>query len=206
MFLSTLSGGSGASDAVLRAMFAARKRVFVDMLKWDVPVLAGQYEVDQFDDPDATYLVLSSPDGAHLGSARLLLTERPHILDTLFPELCHAAVPRGPAVREITRFCLDPDQNARQRRITRDTLVMALTSYALETGVERYTGVAELGWLQQILAFGWDCRALGFPRQLDGRLLGAIEIDIAPDTPALLAAAGIAPAVALDPVAARRAA
>ena len=108
MYLSTLSGGSGTGDAVLRAMFAARKHVFVDLLKWDVPVLAGQYEVDQFDGPDATYLVLSGPDGAHLGSARLLLTERPHILDTLFPGLCETAIPRGPAIREITSKVLTP--------------------------------------------------------------------------------------------------
>ena len=40
-------------DASLRAMFAARKQVFVDLLKWDLPVLAGEYELDQFDDPDA---------------------------------------------------------------------------------------------------------------------------------------------------------
>ena len=102
MFLSTISAGGGGEDAVLRAMFAARKRVFVDLLKWDVPVLAGQYEVDQFDDPHATYLVLTDADGAHLGSARLLDTERQHILDTLFPELSDEAVPSGPRIREIT--------------------------------------------------------------------------------------------------------
>jgi N-acyl-L-homoserine lactone synthetase len=33
MFLSTLSAGDG-EDMLLRAMFAARKRVFVDLLKW----------------------------------------------------------------------------------------------------------------------------------------------------------------------------
>lgn len=112
MFLTTLSGGSSASNMVLRAMFAARKRVFVDMLKWDVPVLAGQYEVDQFDDSHATYLILSDAEGGHLGSARLLETERPHILDTLFPELCELAIPRGPAVREITREVLTPLRHA----------------------------------------------------------------------------------------------
>jgi hypothetical protein len=31
-------------DGVLRAMFAARKSVFVDLLKWNVPVVAGSYE------------------------------------------------------------------------------------------------------------------------------------------------------------------
>ena len=38
-------------------MFEARKRVFVDLLKWDVPVLDDAYEIDQFDTPDASYLV-----------------------------------------------------------------------------------------------------------------------------------------------------
>lgn len=38
------SAARPASDAVLRAMFAARKSVFVDLLKWDVPVLDGAYE------------------------------------------------------------------------------------------------------------------------------------------------------------------
>lgn len=37
-------GTRPAPDGVLRAMFAARKSVFVDLLKWDVPVLGGQYE------------------------------------------------------------------------------------------------------------------------------------------------------------------
>lgn len=206
MFLTTISGTGGNEDAVLRAMFAARKRVFVDLLKWDVPVLAGQYEIDQFDDADASYLILTDARGGHLGSARLLRTERPHILDTLFPGLCTGSIPRGPAVREITRFCLDPEQDARQRRITRDTLVMALAEFALANGIAAYTGVAESGWLQQILGFGWDCRPLGPPQRIGRSLVGALHIAITTETPALLSAAGIAPVAILDPAAARRAA
>src|SRR3546814_6948058 len=39
--LHTLQFGTGPTpDGVLRAMLAARKSVFVDMLKWDVPCLA----------------------------------------------------------------------------------------------------------------------------------------------------------------------
>ena len=40
-------------DRLLRTMFEARKRVFVDLLKWDVPVLEGAYEIDQFDTREA---------------------------------------------------------------------------------------------------------------------------------------------------------
>jgi hypothetical protein len=38
------SGTGPVPDNVMRAMFAARKAVFVDLLKWDVPVIDGQFE------------------------------------------------------------------------------------------------------------------------------------------------------------------
>jgi N-acyl-L-homoserine lactone synthetase len=183
---------------VLREMFEARKRVFVDLLKWDVPVLEGRYEVDQFDDEEATYLIVPTEDGCHAGSARLLRTVRPHILDTLFPDLCAAPPPRGQDVLEITRFCLDRGRNAKERLETRNRLVSALVRYALDNRIATYTGVAEMGWLQQILAFGWRCRPLGLPRLACGRLLGALRIDIDADTPALLAANGIYRPTALE--------
>lgn len=190
----------------LRDMFAARKHVFVDLLKWDVPVLEGRYEVDQFDDEHAAYLIVARADGAHAGSARLLQTMRPHILDTLFPELCAAPPPRGRDVLEITRFCLGRGQNAQERLETRNLLVSALVRYALENGIATYTGVAEVGWLQQILAFGWRCRPLGLPKCIDGRMLGALRIDISDQTPALLAASGIYRLAPLEPIDIRHAA
>ena len=179
------------SDAAMRSMFAARKSVFVDLLKWDVPVLAGAYEVDQFDDVHATYLILAEPDGTHLGSARLLPTIRPHILDSFYAELCEEAPPREPATFEITRFCLDRRLTARERRAVRDTLVTALVEHALASGITAYSAIAEMGWFQQILAFGWRCVPLGLPRVVDGTMLAALRIDITSETPTLLAAAGI---------------
>jgi len=194
-----------ASDDVLRAMFAARKSVFVDLLKWDVPVIDGRYEVDQFDDEHATYLVLTDAEGGHLGSARLLPTTRPHILDSLYADLCEAAPPRGLDIFEITRFCLDRSLGARDRRQVRDTLVAALVSYALDHGITHYSAIAEMGWFQQILAFGWTCRPLGLPRITGGAMLAALMIEIDANTPARLAAAGIA-AADLDTVSRRAAA
>ncbi|MGJ0239837.1 acyl-homoserine-lactone synthase [Novosphingobium fluoreni] len=191
------SAAPPASDAVLRSMFAARKSVFVDLLNWDVPVLAGRYEVDQFDDAHATYLVLAEPDGTHLGSARLLPTNRPHILGSLYAQLCEDAPPRADDIFEITRFCLDRRLRARERRQVRDTLVAALVDHALAHGIAAYSAIAEIGWLQQILAFGWRCRPLGLPRVIDGTMLGALRIEIGRDTPALLAAAGITGAASL---------
>lgn len=184
-FIETGLRGPGQTQ-VLKSMFEARKRVFVDLLKWDVPVLDGRFEVDRFDDPHATYIILADSTGEHLGSARLLQTTRPHILGSLFPELCAGHFPTGPEVLEITRFCLDRRLGASDRLQVRNRLVSALVAHALRRGIRTYTGVAEMGWLQQILAFGWDCRPLGLPRSIGGRLVGALAISIEPDTPALL--------------------
>jgi N-acyl-L-homoserine lactone synthetase len=160
-------------------------------LKWDLPVLDGRFEVDEFDDSRATYLIIADERGDHLGSARLLPTTRRHILGSLFAGLCAAPPPDGPEVFEITRFCLSRRQNAAARRRTRNQLVTAIAWHALESGIRTYTGVAELAWLQQILAFGWDCRPLGVPARLECGMIGALAIEIRPDTPELLAANGI---------------
>lgn len=182
---------SATEDEVLRAMFAARKEVFVDLLGWAVPVLGGRFEVDQFDDEHAIYLVVTDPAGGHLASARLLPTTRPHILADLYAPLCDGEVPRGPRIYEVTRFCLDRHIGARQRRFARDRLVKALAEFALAEDIERYTGVAETGWLEQIFAFGWRAAPLGRPRTVRGRRLGALAIEIDSDTPRLLTEAGI---------------
>jgi acyl-homoserine lactone synthase len=188
VIIKTESGHADPSkERTLRSMFEDRKSVFVDLLKWDVPVLGGRFELDEFDDERATYIIVADCNGDHRGSARLLPTTGRHILGSLFAGLCNSPPLAGPDVFEITRFCLSRRQNAECRRRTRNQLVSALTLYALQAGIKTYTGVAELQWLQQILAFGWECRPLGAPQRLDCGLIGALAIDIGPDTPGLLA-------------------
>ncbi|MEN3746066.1 acyl-homoserine-lactone synthase [Sphingomonas sp. HF-S3] len=189
---------SAASDAAMRAMFEARKRVFIDLLGWDLPVLAGKYEVDRYDDVHARYLILTDAHQNHLASARLLPTTRPHILGDLFAELCDVPPPRGPGTFEITRFCLERNLRAHERRRWRGALVAALAHYALDHGITTYTGVAEQAWLDQILQFGWQAEPLGRPRRIDTMMLAALRIDIAADTPALLAANGIRAEIQLE--------
>jgi len=185
------AGGRPTEAKALAAMFEARKKVFVDLLGWDVPVIDGRYEVDQFDDVHARYIVLTTASGEHLASARLLRTTRPHILGNLYPRLCEGAVPKGPGIAEITRFCLDRRLRAAERLDVRNRLVSALVDDAARNGIESYTGVAEMAWLQQILSFGWVCRPLGRPQTIDGKLTGALRIEISRETPRLLAQAGI---------------
>lgn len=184
---------SMADTQVLLSMFEARKSVFVDLLKWDVPVLDDRYEVDRFDDRLCRYVIVADEDGRHLASARLLPTTRPHILGDIYAPLCEGPIPRGCEIFEITRFCLDRRLGATRRREARDSLVCALVDHALATRIETFTAVAETGWFRKIERFGWDCRALGSPRRIDGHELRAIRIAIHSDTPARLATSGIVP-------------
>lgn len=191
MLLIVDSTNRAPEHKALRSMFEARKRVFIDLLKWDIPALADRYELDQFDDQHATYLLVTDGEANHLASARLLLTTRPALLDSPFGGLVEGRVPQGHKVLEITRFCLSPGIGARQRREARDTLLLALVDFALANGIETYTGVAELSWFRQVETFGWQCRPLGEPVLHRGQALVALRIDIDADTPARLAAGGI---------------
>lgn len=164
-------------DGALRAMFRARKEVFIDLLKWDLPALVDEFEVDQFDS-DAEYLILLEDGLRHRASTRLLRTDQPHLLGDLYPHLCARPVPTGPTIREITRFCLDRHQRAAERRSARNQLVTALVEHALATGITAYTGVAEQEWFEQIRRFGWECQALGQPVACGGRRLIALHIRI----------------------------
>ena len=191
MPLSSSQSAPHKSDPALRSMFEARKRVFVDLLKWDVPVLDGRFEVDQFDTPEAVYLVLADESANHRASARLLRTDRSHILGQLFPSLCEGTIPSGLQTLEITRFCIDPALCRTQRRRTRNELVSALVDHALRWNITDYTAVANIQWFRQISRFGWKCRALGPPRSIGTETLIALHIEIDDQTIPQLQDSGI---------------
>lgn len=170
---------------LVRSMHRDRKRLFVDIFRWDLPHEDGE-ERDAFDDDDASYLVLSDDADQHVASIRFLRTDRPHLLDTVFSELCEAAIPRGHAIREITRLCL-PLRKA-DRIAARNILARGIIDYARQSGVESYTAVCHMAFLSELLSAGWRCTPLGLPRPAGGAPAGAVEIHMDDDTAGLLAA------------------
>lgn len=162
--------------SLMNAMHADRKRVFVDTLKWDLKH-DGVVERDEFDNEHADYLILQDRvTGDHLSSIRLLDSRRPHILGDIFPFLCEGGVPRGENIREITRFCASPRVRAAERLKARNMMARALIELGLWEGIEAYTAVCDLGFLQQVLAAGWRCQPLGLPQVHEGNLIGAFMI------------------------------
>jgi N-acyl-L-homoserine lactone synthetase len=177
-------------DLIAANMHRERKRVFVDLLKWNLPVVDGEFEIDQFDHSGAVYLIVADSDCSHLGSFRLLPTTRPHILGSLFPELCEGPLPTGPNIYEITRACFSPRIPATERIQVRNQLVTAAVEFALFNGIDTFTCLATAGMYSQVLALGWMCEPLGLPRMVGNALTGALRIAVTPDTPRLLLEAG----------------
>ncbi|WP_448581456.1 acyl-homoserine-lactone synthase [Thermaurantiacus sp.] len=173
-----------AHAATLWAMHADRKTVFVDRLKWKVPVVHGRYEMDEFDTDQAIYLAATDPEtGMHLGSVRLLPTTGRHILGDIFPMLVEGEVPRGPDVYEITRLCTSPQlADWEAHNAVRERLATALIEYALTVGIRRYTMMTHTAYLSQLLATGWDVEPLGLPKEIGGQMLGALMVNVKPET------------------------
>lgn len=186
-----VEGQEPACHHLLKSMYADRKRLFVDLLGWGVPVVEGCYEIDRFDDDHSIYLIAVDRDGEHQGSLRLLPSNRPHILGSIFPHLCPKGVPVGPEIFEITRLCLPARHRASERLRIRNRLISAMVDHALDSGIRTLTGVVETGFLAQVLAMGWRCSAPTMIGATTRRALGAFRIEIEPETPRLLAANGI---------------
>lgn len=175
-------------DALIESMFADRKRVFVDLLKWDVPHDEVS-ERDQFDGREAEYLIFADGDD-HIASLRLLRTDRPHLLGSVFSDLVEGEVPAAGDIREISRFCISPRHRGPVRLQARRLLATALTEYALLFGLSAYTAVAHVSRMSNLFATGWKIRPLGVPDLDAQHPSAALIIEIDRNTPQLLKRSG----------------
>jgi len=171
------------SRPLLESMFSDRKRLFVDLYGWDVPVVDGQYEIDQFDNADTIYLIALDEKGGHAASIRLFPSTRPHMLGTLFQHLCPLGVPVGDTTWESTRLCLPQRHGAAHRRELRNSLFSAMVDLALDRGIERYTGVVSETFRKEVLSLGWQAEPLGPAVRIEGGSIGAFLVHVRPDTP-----------------------
>lgn len=164
----------------LMQMHQDRKRVFIDVLGWDLPCTGSWLEVDDFDNERAVYLLARSPEtGAHEGSVRLLPTSGRHMLAELFSVLCVGPVPAGEDIWEISRLVTRPPSvpGTSVVRVHR-LLALALVEFALLNSIRRYTLVTEADRVPALLSVGWAVEPLGLPAQCLGQELQALQISV----------------------------
>lgn len=174
------------SRHLIESMYVDRKRLFVDLYGWDVPVVEDRFEIDQFDTADTVYIIYADAAGDHEASIRLMPTTRPHMLGDLFAALCPGGVPIGPTIWESTRLCLPQRHGAGRRRELRNMLISAMVDLALSRGITCLTGVLPEAFRKEVLAMGWAAEPLGPAVRVDSGLVGAFAAHVRFDTPARL--------------------
>lgn len=138
--------GQAGKTSLLFAMHRLRTRVFKEMLKWDVKVDSDGLEVDQFDLPEAVYLLALDESRRVIGNWRLLPTSGPTMIRDVWPQyLKSLPMPEAEDVWEASRFAIsvldgDPKKVAEQTQRTIGEMFCALTELCMHVGIkEIYT-------------------------------------------------------------------
>jgi N-acyl-L-homoserine lactone synthetase len=163
----------------LDTMYRDRKVVFVDRLKWNVPVVDGIYEKDQFDGEDAVYILAADPiSGQHRGSLRLIPSIKPHMLKDVFSVLCDGEVPVAPDIWAMTRICLSPSLPREQARQSLGLVWLGAVEFCLDHGIRTMTGLTHAPMFSNIAAAGIDIEPLGPVTDFEGAQYAALQTHV----------------------------
>jgi len=161
-----------------------RYQVFVERLGWQLPVEYGA-ETDQFDGPHSVYVVAEEEDGAISGCARLLPTDGPYLLSSVFPELLNGTpAPSDPTVWELSRFSA---VNFSRRTTTplaqfplssAASLMREAMACAASHGARRLVTVTVLAMERLMRRMGIHSHRMGPPRVTHGEPIYACWIEL----------------------------
>lgn len=170
----------------LDAMFQLRKRVFHDLLKWDVSV-RGNWEIDDYDDANPLYVLSYSDQTGHLrGSLRLLPTLGPNMLDDTFPILLgDNPQVRSASVWESSRFCIDPtisqDRGSNQVTIAAAELMCGVGELGLSSGLSHIVTVTDVFLERMFRRMGCPGERIGEPQRIGSVYAVAVAWEVTTD-------------------------
>lgn len=134
--------GQAGKTRLLFEMHRLRKRVFHDRLKWPVHITSQGLEVDQFDLPDAVYLLALNNELQVIGSWRMLPSTGPTMIRDVWPHYLETLpLPSRADVWEMSRFAVDhPDgmgeAELSQINIATAEMFCALTELCIHCGIK----------------------------------------------------------------------
>lgn len=166
----------------LAPMFELRKRVFHDLLGWDVTV-RGDIEIDQYDDINPIYVLSYSEDARLRGALRLLPTLGPNMLDDTFPILLgNRPAIRRPDIWESSRFCIDPeisqDRASNQVTVAAAELMCAVGELGLASGIRQIVTVTDVFLERMFRRMGCPGTRIGEPHKIGSVHAVAVAWDV----------------------------
>lgn len=169
----------------IAAMHRLRKRVFHDLLKWDVTV-RDDWEVDHYDDANPIYVMSYSPEGLLRGSLRLLPTLGPNMLDDTFPILLGGRPEiRSAEIWESSRFCIEPeisqDRASNQVTIAAAELMCGVGEIGLASGLSHIVTVTDVFLERMFRRMGCPGERIAEPHKIGSVHAVAVAWEVTPD-------------------------
>jgi acyl homoserine lactone synthase len=183
MFTVVKGTGSQLVPGLETALAVYRYEIFVETLRWQLPVENG-LELDQFDLPETSYVIVQDAHGAVCGCARLLPTTRAYLLDEIFPGLMSGAPPpHAPEIWELSRFSTKvvgektpPSRDEARKRFC--DLFSAVVEMAIELGAVRLITFTAVGIERILRSIGMHAHRVGPPQLIDGEPVLALWIEL----------------------------
>lgn len=129
---------------VMRSVMRDRSAQFVGRLGWDLCLSPDGLEIDEYDAPETTYMVIHE-QSRHVGSCRVrpvragtMLVD--HFIDA-FPEAVSFLAGQERRFFELTRFCRSPSADTDQIREMLGRLANMLDNLREESGISGYLAV-----------------------------------------------------------------
>jgi len=169
----------------IAAMHRLRKRVFHDLLKWDVTV-RDDWEIDHYDEANPIYVMSYSPDGQLRGSLRLLPTLGPNMLDDTFPILLGGRPEiRSAEIWESSRFCIEPeisqDRASNQVTIAAAELMCGVGEIGLASGLSHIVTVTDVFLERMFRRMGCPGERIAEPHKIGSVHAVAVAWEVTPD-------------------------
>ena len=194
--------GNGTKDAVIDAVREHRHKVFVEQMGWEALRQADGRERDRFDDEHAVHIVVWDR-GTVAAYSRMLPTTRPHLIDSVYPELLKGAKPvTGPRVWEWTRCSVVPSRAEGTAAFSpvAAELFLGVVEWSLRNDVEALSVQFHPFYITRMLQLSWDVMPLALETIVDGHPVVPVVATPTPKTLATMRAFfGIDRPVLTDP-------
>lgn len=160
----------------LEQFFRARHEIYVEEKGWRNADPTGR-EIDQFDTPDATYLI-GEIDGEVMTGTRLVPTTAPTMLSEVFPHMLDGNAIRRPDVAEWTRGFITRKYREQGHGPIKGQFCGTVMDYCLREGITSIGGVQDTYWLPLWKRFGWSVHEVGPRQDIAGRECVAAFFDV----------------------------
>jgi acyl homoserine lactone synthase len=166
------------NPTIVQSLYRFRKRLFVDILRWDLPAGESSEERDQFDRVDTVHVALfQGPE--LIGCFRAIRTDHAYLTQSLFPHLAEfQSFPRSADCWEISRFGVTPGSGMLAARINYAIMFHFAQAYHAKALV----ALVDLTYERFLGRLGIVTRRYGSPHSighdLDGREMRVVAGEI----------------------------